>query len=109
MEEGYLAVQVFFTLYHRRPVEEDTEQLLYIVRELRDIPSCFKKSPATVLGWYYHLEFKDSPWQDEKRIYYADGSYISKKYLVKSKKGLYMVKNEVVDSLFKDWNNKLKS
>jgi hypothetical protein len=105
-----LTHSLFIFLNQRIPENDpvDSNTLALIEKDLSEIPDCFKKSVLTIVGWYYHLEFRDSPWQDEKHIYYADGSYIKKKYLVRSSSGEYNVKREVLRDLFREWNNKLK-
>jgi hypothetical protein len=84
-------------LYHTKKVSKPL--LDDVVKELRWVPRAFWKDPLAVIGWWYHLEFEYTPWQDSKKLYYRHESYVKKKHLCQKRDGTWGLRHELFREL----------
>jgi hypothetical protein len=96
-----LVEDIFWVLHRRLPkLIGDEEKLQDIHRELKYIPEPLKKNGLEVVGWWYHLEFEYTPWEDKKKLYYRDNTYVRKKYLVQTTTGTWNLKDDIFKETF---------
>jgi hypothetical protein len=109
MEGGQCsAIDVFRFLFGENVIcTPDEEWLMDMNKDLKNVPECFRGTPATVVGWFNHLEHQSTPWEDDDRLWYASESYLEKKFLKKTTGGDWILSNSEAYSLLDEWNQNL--
>ncbi len=100
--KGYdsLTYRVFDLLHEKKLTNGDAFSLDDVARELRRTPDCFKETPLNVIGWWYHLEYELSPWQDDYRLWYRGESYVQKEYLCPNSYGGWNLRDDIFKETF---------
>lgn len=85
--------------------ESDIKELEALSRELENTPPCFRTKLEMVIGWQHHVEHRMSPWEDEDRVWYGDGTYVEKQFLsLNLKSNEWQLKREYAHPLFVQFN-----
>jgi hypothetical protein len=113
LEHTTSATELFVYVNKRHPQMDNQNEMRELTQYgamIKSTPPCFRHKPETVLGWDHHMEHRSSPWEDDKRIWYADGTYVDKAYLSKSKHtDEWLLQRIYARALFYDFNDELKS
>lgn len=93
-----LANKIYEIVYPGKPLS--FKKLWRIEEELDYVPYSMKHDPLAVLGWWYHIEFEGTPWQDEKKLYYRNNAYVEKRHLKETSYGVWNVSHEIFNEIF---------
>ncbi len=111
MDEAVSPVEVFKFIHKRVPKSwkaQDVEDMEMLVQSLKNVPHCYRSKVETCIGWLHHLEHERTPWEDDFRLWYADGTYIDKRYLFWSEgKKCWLLNDRESARLFRSWNEEL--